>query len=132
MLFSFTWFAFKYKIQTLLSEGRLDSAQLLHVIIILYENLIKWILNYVMIRLEKTDMPLVIGAGQRCTDLRSALRNGMAANEQRYRRILRVDEEQHLRALTTNFFCDNRHTKPLDCNAPTLKRFPSESKTTAE
>lgn len=35
MLFSFAWSGFKYKIQALLSEGRLESAQLLHVIEIL-------------------------------------------------------------------------------------------------
>lgn len=40
--------------------------------------------------------------------------------------ISRVEERQHLRVLSTNFFCDNRHAKPLGCDAPTLKRFPSE------
>lgn len=45
--------------------------------------------------------------------------------------FLRVEEKQHLRVFT-NFFCDNRHAKPLGCNAPTLKRFPSELKTGAE
>lgn len=47
-------------------------------------------------------------------------------------RFLRAEEKQHSRVLSTNSFCDNRHTKPLGGNAPTLKRFPSASKTTAE